>query len=150
MGPQLVNKFSAFYGSQTFISTFTRARQLSLFWARSIQATRRFSGILKTHGPESDLSDTQLVTKIYTFIQDNYRNTYCPQQQVWKYIHENCFFTRTVRLILLPHGPNHRPCNIFCLLGFNLKFSLRILISLHLFWIPLTGLYHNFSLYIAA
>jgi hypothetical protein len=30
----------AFYGNRTLISVFTRARYLSLFWARSIQSTR--------------------------------------------------------------------------------------------------------------
>ena len=36
-GPQPVKKFPAFYGTQSFITAFTRARQLSLSWARSIQ-----------------------------------------------------------------------------------------------------------------
>ena len=39
-GFQLVNKFSAFYGTRRFISGFTSARPLSLSWARSIQSTR--------------------------------------------------------------------------------------------------------------
>ena len=37
-GPQLVKKFPAYYGTRRFITTFTRARLLSLFWARSIQS----------------------------------------------------------------------------------------------------------------
>ena len=37
-GFQLVKKFPAFYGTQRFITAFTRARQLSLSSARSIQS----------------------------------------------------------------------------------------------------------------
>ena len=37
-GPQLVNKFSAFYVTRRFITAFTSTRQLSLSWARSIQS----------------------------------------------------------------------------------------------------------------
>jgi hypothetical protein len=36
-GPQLVNKFSAFYGTRRFITAFTTDLHLSLSWARSIQ-----------------------------------------------------------------------------------------------------------------
>ena len=36
-GLQLVKKFPAFYGTRRFITAFTRARHLSLSWARSIQ-----------------------------------------------------------------------------------------------------------------
>jgi len=32
---QLVKKFLAFYGNRRFITVFTRARHLSLFWPRS-------------------------------------------------------------------------------------------------------------------
>ena len=35
---QLFKKFSVFYGTQRFITTFTRDRNLSLYWARSIQS----------------------------------------------------------------------------------------------------------------
>jgi len=35
---QLVKKFPAFYGTRRFITAFTSARHLSLFWARSIQS----------------------------------------------------------------------------------------------------------------
>ena len=35
---QLVKKFPAFYGTQSFITTFTSARQLSLSWASWIQS----------------------------------------------------------------------------------------------------------------
>jgi hypothetical protein len=38
-GLQLVKKFPTFYGTRRFITAFTRARQLSLFWASSIQST---------------------------------------------------------------------------------------------------------------
>jgi len=31
--PQLVKKFSAFHGTRMFITTFTSAKNLSLFWA---------------------------------------------------------------------------------------------------------------------
>jgi hypothetical protein len=37
-GLQLVTKFSAFYGTRMFITKFTSARHLSLFWASSIQS----------------------------------------------------------------------------------------------------------------
>ena len=37
-GSQLVKKFPSFYGTWRFIATFTRARHLSLSWARSIQS----------------------------------------------------------------------------------------------------------------
>jgi hypothetical protein len=33
-GPQLVNKFPAVYGTRRFVTVFTRARHLSLSWAR--------------------------------------------------------------------------------------------------------------------
>ena len=36
-GPQLVKKFPAYYGTQRFITAFTRASHLSLSWAISIQ-----------------------------------------------------------------------------------------------------------------
>ena len=36
-GSQLVKKFPAFYGTRRFITAFTSARHLSLFWARSIR-----------------------------------------------------------------------------------------------------------------
>jgi len=35
-GSQLVKKFLAFCGTRRFITVFTRARHLSLSWARSI------------------------------------------------------------------------------------------------------------------
>ena len=38
-GPQLVEKFPAFYGIRRFITAFTRARHLSLCSARSIQCS---------------------------------------------------------------------------------------------------------------
>ena len=37
-GSQLVKKFPAFYGTRRFITAFTSARHLSLFWARSVQS----------------------------------------------------------------------------------------------------------------
>ena len=37
-GSQPVKKFPAFYGNQRFITAFTSARHLSLFWAKSIQS----------------------------------------------------------------------------------------------------------------
>ena len=47
-GSQLVKKFPAFYGTRTFITVFKRARQLSLFWPRSIQSISP-SQFLKIH-----------------------------------------------------------------------------------------------------
>ena len=37
-GSQPIKKFPAFYGTRRFITAFTSARHLSLFWARSIQS----------------------------------------------------------------------------------------------------------------
>ena len=37
-GSQLVKKFPTFYGTRRFITAFTNARHLSLFWASSIQS----------------------------------------------------------------------------------------------------------------
>jgi hypothetical protein len=42
-GSQLVEQFPAFYGARRFITAFTRARHLSLSWARSIQSLPRNS-----------------------------------------------------------------------------------------------------------
>jgi len=36
-GPQLIKKLHPFYGTRKFIILFTRAPNLSVFWARSIQ-----------------------------------------------------------------------------------------------------------------
>jgi hypothetical protein len=38
MGPQLLNKFPSFYETRRFITIFTKARQLSVSSARSIQS----------------------------------------------------------------------------------------------------------------
>jgi hypothetical protein len=54
-GSHLVKKFPAFYGNRRFITAFTSARHLSLFWARSIQSTpphptdRKYILILSSH-----------------------------------------------------------------------------------------------------
>ena len=48
-GPQLVRKFSAFYGTRRSISAVTRARHLSLSWARSIQSMFPPSYVSKIH-----------------------------------------------------------------------------------------------------
>ena len=54
-GPQLVQKFPAFYGTRKFTTVFTRARHLSLFWARSIHSmpphfpSRRFILVFFSH-----------------------------------------------------------------------------------------------------
>jgi len=37
LGPQLLKKLSAFYGTWRFMNEFERARHLSIFWAKSIQ-----------------------------------------------------------------------------------------------------------------
>jgi hypothetical protein len=42
-GSLLVKKFPAFYGTRSFITPFTSARHLFLFWARSIQTMRPYS-----------------------------------------------------------------------------------------------------------
>jgi hypothetical protein len=46
--PQLVKKFSAFYGTRSFTTTFTRAYKLSLCWVISVQS-RPLSHFLVTH-----------------------------------------------------------------------------------------------------
>ena len=38
--PQLVKKFPAFYGTRRFMTAFTTARHMSLYWTRSIQSAR--------------------------------------------------------------------------------------------------------------
>jgi hypothetical protein len=38
IGPQLVEKYPTFYGTQRFNADFTRARHLSISWARSVQS----------------------------------------------------------------------------------------------------------------
>ena len=53
-GSQLVKKFPSFYGTQRFITAFTRDRHLSIYWARSIHpcphsTSRRFILILSSH-----------------------------------------------------------------------------------------------------
>jgi hypothetical protein len=54
-GCQLVKKFPTFYGTRRFITAFTSARHLSLFWAISIQSmhqhlnSRRSILILSSH-----------------------------------------------------------------------------------------------------
>jgi hypothetical protein len=48
-GPQLVEKFPAFYGTRRFITTFTRARHLSLSSATSIQSMPPLFHFLKIH-----------------------------------------------------------------------------------------------------
>jgi hypothetical protein len=71
-GPKLLKKFPAFYGTQRFITTFTTARHLSLFRARSIQsmpphpASRRSILLLSSHlrlGLRSGLVPSGLTTK---------------------------------------------------------------------------------------
>jgi hypothetical protein len=53
--PKLLTKFPAFYGTRRFITVFTRARHLSLSWARLIQSmpphppSRRSILILSSH-----------------------------------------------------------------------------------------------------
>ena len=46
---QLVEKFPAFYGTRRFITAFTSARHLSLYWASSIQSMIPTSNFLKIH-----------------------------------------------------------------------------------------------------
>jgi len=47
-GPQVVKKFPTFYGTWRFITVFTSAHHLSLFWARTIQCMPP-SHFLKMH-----------------------------------------------------------------------------------------------------
>ena len=49
IGFQLVKKFSAFYGTRRFITSFTSARHLSLSWTNSIQSIPPTSHFLKIH-----------------------------------------------------------------------------------------------------
>ena len=48
-GFQLVNKYTAFYGTRKFITAFTSARHLSLSWASSIKSITPTSHFLKIH-----------------------------------------------------------------------------------------------------
>ena len=72
-GPQLVKKFSSFYGTRRFITAFTRSRHLPLFWASSIQSmpphpiSWRSIVILSPYlrlGPSSGLFQSGFPTKI--------------------------------------------------------------------------------------
>jgi hypothetical protein len=47
--PELLKKFPAFYGTRRFITAFTRARHLSLSWARPIQSRPPPSNLSKIH-----------------------------------------------------------------------------------------------------
>jgi hypothetical protein len=78
-GLQLVNKLPAFYGTRMFVTAFTSARHLSLFWASSMQfipphpSTERFILILSSHlrlGLPSGLFESGFPTKtLYTSLQ---------------------------------------------------------------------------------
>ena len=60
-GPQLVKKFPAFYETQRFITVFTTARHLSLYWARSIYSM-----------PTSHLSKIRFnIISLISYTQDN-------------------------------------------------------------------------------
>jgi hypothetical protein len=82
---QLVKKFSAFYGTQKFITVFTTARHWSLSWARCIQSTPPhtislwFIHILPTHlrlGPPHGLFPSNSPTKTsYAFLISSMRAT---------------------------------------------------------------------------
>jgi hypothetical protein len=47
--PELLKKFTAFYGTRRFITAFTRARHLSLSWARLIQSMPPPSNLSQVH-----------------------------------------------------------------------------------------------------
>jgi hypothetical protein len=100
IGLQLVKKFPAFYGTQRFITAFTSARHLSLFWASSIQSipphstSWRSTLILSSHlrlSLPSYLFPSGFPTKIlYTPLLSPIRAT-CPAHLILF-----DFFTRTV------------------------------------------------------
>ena len=83
-GFQLVEKFSEFFGTRRFITAFTRARHLSLSWARSIQymallTSLRYILILSSHlfvGLPSGLFSSDFPTKaLYDSLLSSIRAT---------------------------------------------------------------------------
>ena len=99
-GFQLVKKFPAFYGTQWFITTFTRVCHLSVSWDRSIQSVppiplqRRSILILSSHlhlGLLSGLFPSSFPTKTpYTHLLSLIRAT-CPAHLILL-----DFITRTI------------------------------------------------------
>jgi hypothetical protein len=67
VGPQLVQKFPAFYGNRMFITAFTKACRLSLSWASSIQFVF----------PLYSTSCKFLVFQVVSFPQIPYQNPEC-------------------------------------------------------------------------
>jgi len=61
-GFQLVKKFPAFYGTRRFITAFTNARHLSLYWASSIQSIPPHSTSSRSY------LLTYLLTNLLTYI----------------------------------------------------------------------------------
>jgi len=92
---QLVKKFPAFYGTRRFITAFTSAHQLSLFWASSIQSilphptSWRSILILSSHlllGLPSGLFPSGFPAKpLYTPLLSPIRAT-CPARLILEFI----------------------------------------------------------------
>jgi len=90
-GSQLIRKFPAFYGTQRFITAFTNARHLSLFWTRTIQSmpphltSWRSSLKISSHlhlGHPSGLFPSGFPTKtLYTTLLSPTRAT-CPAHRI--------------------------------------------------------------------
>ena len=76
-GSQLIKKFCAFYGTWRFITIFTRAWHLSLFWARLIQSMPCQSHFLKTHFNSTLPSATQF-SKCFLSLRFPHQNPVCP------------------------------------------------------------------------
>ena len=68
-GRRLVRKFCAFYGTRTFIITFTTARHPSLSWARSIQSMSL--NTLLENPFQYDPPFLALVIQVVSFPQDS-------------------------------------------------------------------------------
>ena len=130
--PQLLKKFAAFYGTRRFITAFTRARHLSLSWARSTQSMPPIPLILRSilivssHlrlGRPSSIHPSGFPTKILyvpllyphtrsgistwlfwnTAKNNKYINTYFRSSSTKQSLRNRSNYTRYIPIKFLPH-----------------------------------------------